>query len=208
MKAKSQQELDAIQDMKENIDKLKKGLDSLIKGKRIEIEELMKEQKDKTDSFTTELQNKINEYQNLIDVMKPEKTSTDWFIKGVEAYQSKDYKKAVEYYEKAIELDPNNSRIHNNLGNVLDDLGRHEEAIKKYKRAIELDSNNDKAYYNLGIVLGELKQSEEAIKMYEKAITIAPNNINAYNNYGFELIALEKYKETIEVCKSYWIRPW
>ena len=44
--------------------------------------------------------------------------------------------KAINSYEKAIELNPNNPEAYNNLGNVLKELGQIQKAIKSNEKAI------------------------------------------------------------------------
>jgi protein O-GlcNAc transferase len=45
---------------------------------------------------------------------------------------------AMEWYRKAIALNPNYADPHNGMGVVLSSLGRKEEAERYYCRAIEL----------------------------------------------------------------------
>ena len=52
--------------------------------------------------------------------------------------EQKRYEKAIVKYQKAIELDPKYALAYNNLGSVLDKLGRHSEAQQKYAKAREL----------------------------------------------------------------------
>ena len=60
--------------------------------------------------------------------------------------------KAIEYYQKAIKLDPEYARAYSNLGVVYDDLGQKEKAIEYYQKAIKLDPEDAFAYNNLGVV--------------------------------------------------------
>ncbi|HAO23276.1 MAG TPA: hypothetical protein DCQ37_24220, partial [Desulfobacteraceae bacterium] len=48
----------------------------------------------------------------------------------------------IEYYKKALTLEPNNASFYNNLGCSYDKLGNHAEAIEVCKRAIQLDPDN------------------------------------------------------------------
>ena len=50
---------------------------------------------------------------------------------------------AIEDYQKAIELDPDDAVAHNNLGMLLEQKGYKEEAEKKFKRADSLSKQED-----------------------------------------------------------------
>jgi Flp pilus assembly protein TadD len=69
----------------------------------------------------------------------------------------------VACYRKAIEINPNTARYHNNLGVALESLGRSEEAVACYRKAIEINSNNARYHNNLGFALSSLGRSEEAV---------------------------------------------
>jgi len=51
-----------------------------------------------------------------------------------------EFDKAIEEFDKAIELDPNNPDYHNNKGKALYELKRYKEAIKEYNKALRLSS--------------------------------------------------------------------
>ena len=48
---------------------------------------------------------------------------------------------AIDYYRKAIELDPGFAMAHNNLGAMLKNRGQFDEAIAEYRKALEVDPN-------------------------------------------------------------------
>ncbi|MDP2654621.1 MAG: tetratricopeptide repeat protein [Candidatus Omnitrophota bacterium] len=49
-------------------------------------------------------------------------TAQEWFERGNQAYQEANHKKAVQYYEKTIELDPNHAQAYYALGTVYRDM--------------------------------------------------------------------------------------
>ncbi|MGB3459620.1 MAG: P-loop NTPase fold protein [Halobacteriota archaeon] len=108
-----------------------------------------------------------------------------------------DYEKAVENYDKAIELNPNDEKAWYGKGFGLGELERHEEAIACYDKAIELNPNYEKAWFNKGCELGDLEKHEEAIACYDKAIELNPNYEKAWYAKGNELGDLEKHEEAI-----------
>ena len=56
-------------------------------------------------------------------------------------------KKLLAYYDKAIEINPQNADAHYNKAQALSTLQRYEEALPYYDKAIELDSENVDALY-------------------------------------------------------------
>jgi len=81
---------------------------------------------------------------------------------------------ALEAYEKAIEINPQNTDAWFNKGNTLGELGRFEEALEAYEKAIEINPQNTDAWNNKGNTLDDLGRSEEALEAYENAIEINP----------------------------------
>jgi len=55
---------------------------------------------------------------------------------------------AIKAYEKAIEINPNDSDAWYNKGVALDNLNKSDEAIKAYEKAIEINPNDSDAWYN------------------------------------------------------------
>jgi len=52
---------------------------------------------------------------------------------------NRNYGKAIEYAQKAVELSPDTAIHHNNLGVSLYNLGRFDEAVVEMKKAVDLD---------------------------------------------------------------------
>ncbi len=83
---------------------------------------------------------------------------------------------------KAIELKPDFSESHSNLGNILKDVGRLKEAELSHRTAIELNPNYAKAHSNLGSILNDLGKSQDAEISTRKAIELDPNYAKAHSN--------------------------
>ena len=61
-----------------------------------------------------------------------------WFHAGMQFHQEGRLSEAKEAYEQGLVRDPNNAALLNNLGNVLSDLGDHQEALTRYEQARKL----------------------------------------------------------------------
>jgi tetratricopeptide (TPR) repeat protein len=103
---------------------------------------------------------------------KDEKTAKKWFDKG---FEETDRVKEIEYYTKAIELNPNlvAAFIYRGLSNMHQD--HPDDAIEDYTEAIRLEPKNIVPWIGRGHVKTKWEQYEEAILDYEEAIKIAPN---------------------------------
>ena len=58
---------------------------------------------------------------------------------GVAYDKLKNYEKAVESFTKAIEIEPNYSKVHKRLGYTYEAMGGREEAMECFKKAMELE---------------------------------------------------------------------
>lgn len=67
---------------------------------------------------------------------------------------------AIDYYRKAVDLDPQHANAHNNLGWTLEQLGRYDEAIASYRKAIAADPKYQQPRTNLKELLAKLGRSE------------------------------------------------
>jgi tetratricopeptide (TPR) repeat protein len=63
---------------------------------------------------------------------------------GVGHYAQGHYDKAKDYFQKAVEADPNLAEAHYNLGLVNDSMGNHGEATAEFQKAADLAPNNPK----------------------------------------------------------------
>ncbi|MGC9058373.1 MAG: tetratricopeptide repeat protein [Candidatus Nanoarchaeia archaeon] len=93
-------------------------------------------------------------------------------------------KKAIECFNKAIEINPNSGSAWYNKGVAFYDLHKYEEAIKCFDKAIEIEPNFEGAWRNKGLLLYILGKDEEAIECLDKAIEIDPDNERAWSYKG------------------------
>jgi len=110
--------------------------------------------------------------------------------------------------QKSLQLEPQDSEAHNNLGNTLKKLSRLDEAEVSYRKAITLKPDLAEAYYNLGNTLKEQGRLEEAQASYRKAITLKPDLAEAYFNLGNTLKELGRLNEAeVSYRKAITLKP-
>ena len=95
------------------------------------------------------------------------------------------YNKALEFYKKALVVNPNSEEIMVNMGVTLATIGEISSAKIYYEKAIQINPNFINAYGNLGSLLTELAKFDEAIECFKKGLTISPNHPFILNNLGY-----------------------
>ncbi len=65
---------------------------------------------------------------------------------------SKDYKKAMIFYEKMLSKDSTDIGLYYQVANIHEKMGKYKTAIKEYKRIIKKDSTYTQAYIQIGII--------------------------------------------------------
>ena len=93
--------------------------------------------------------------------------------------QKSDYKKAIEYYNKALELEPDNIITHGRLGLALATVNRIDEAIEHCRIVLRASPDDIEMHCNVGILLERQGKTDEAIKAYRRALTINPEYTKA-----------------------------
>ncbi len=91
---------------------------------------------------------------------------------GFNAQLKGDYNKALSFYQKAIELNPDYVVVYNDLGIIYEKLQLPNEAEKMYKKAIELDPQYAGVYTNLALLYEKSKDFEAAAHMWKKRVDV------------------------------------
>lgn len=172
-----------------------------------EIIEPTEEQRDVKDSLGNYAD---REKAALLELIEKEPTAENYFKLGNNERINENYDKAIECYEKAIELNPEYAMAYNNRGYSYNKLGEEEKAIEDYSKAIEINPEYALAYSNRGISYSNKGEEEKAMEDYNNAIELNPEYVRAYNNRGYsysnmgeEEKAIEDYNKAIELNPEY-----
>ncbi len=94
----------------------------------------------------------------------------------------RNYDKAIEDYNKALELDPGQVATYNNRGITWDLKGDYDKAISDFSKAMALAPNKSLYIINRAASWHRAKEYDNAIADYTKAVEIDTNNVVAYRN--------------------------
>ncbi|PIF01072.1 MAG: hypothetical protein CR994_03255 [Maribacter sp.] len=92
--------------------------------------------------------------------------------------------KAIENYEKALEIDNVNNMIRTGLANLYYRNGALDKAEHTFETIIGQEPDYGPTYYSLALLLAEQGRNDEAISQLEEAIVHMPENIRVYYNLG------------------------
>jgi len=113
--------------------------------------------------------------------------------KGIALLELGENDKAIEEYDKAIKIDPNNVVIYSNKGIALKNLGKYEEAIQEYDKALAIDPNYARAWYNKSCDLAPMGNIDDSLKNLEQAIRLDKSYIeSARTDKDFDSIRNDK----------------
>ena len=119
-----------------------------------------------------------------------------------------DYKKAVEIYTAAIELNSENSMAWHNRAWAYADQKNYTQALSDFSKALDIDPRSELSYFGRGWVHHQMKNYDAEIKEYDKAIDINPKYSTAWNNRGAAKSLLDKMIEAIaDYSKAIELKP-
>lgn len=138
----------------------------------------------------------------LLDEVRPTLAAIIHNRNGNRERREGNREKAEAEYRQAIVLDPENSKWHYNLANVLRDLGKLNDAIAEYQIAIEYNPRDAAARAGLELVLNDQGRFDQAIMEYQKAITLEPRDADRYTNLGNAFLEQRKFDDAAAIYRK------
>lgn len=114
-------------------------------------------------------------------------------------FKFKLYKKAIQNYEKALQLDKESDNIYINLGLAYNAIGNFNKALTLFQTAVNLNPDNYNAHIYLAQAYEKLGHREDARNIYNDAIDLFPESYEAYFYLGNNYYALSKFEKAKQV---------
>ena len=115
------------------------------------------------------------------------------FSKGVVAYSKGNFEKALNYFQQASQLSPENAEIQHYLGMAQMQLGKYEPAIKSLKKALSMDPTIKELNYDLGVTYFRAKNYARALSHFLEAEKAQPKRAMVYFYQGYIHYLMKKY---------------
>lgn len=108
----------------------------------------------------------------------------------------------ISFYQRTIELEPENYKAYNNLGNIYLDKKMYNKAAGYYQKSLEINPDFALAHYNLAYLYNLGGYQGRAKRHYERAIALKPDYLSAYCNLGNIYYKEAEYKRAKELYQQ------
>ena len=130
-------------------------------------------------------------------VLRPAQTAAEHFVRGRAFYRADRFDSALEHYNAALALRPDDPAILERRGATLGKLKRYKEALADYNRSLELRPDHASTIDNRGVTLRYLNRYKEALADFNRALQLQPGHPNAVYNRACLLALTSHYEEAL-----------
>jgi tetratricopeptide (TPR) repeat protein len=115
-----------------------------------------------------------------------------YFTEGEKFFILEDYSKALAYYQRTLEVNPENATVHYKIAEVLARSNKQEDlqrAALSIEQALRLDKTNKYFYVLAGSIYGSMAKFDKAAAAYEEMIKTVPGT----EEYLYDLAEVLQY---------------
>ena len=124
------------------------------------------------------------ERSTKLDAAYPDTLPNAWNNLGLIATREGRTNRAVPYFEKALQANPDHLIALDNLGNAYRQLRQWEAARKVLEHAVEVGPQDPETNYSLAMVYAQLNDTAGAYEYLQRALRVRPDYPEALNNLG------------------------
>ena len=100
-------------------------------------------------------------------------------------FDSNQYQKAIDVYERSLAIDPKNPDVRTDLGIMYRAVKDYDRAVKEFREAARIDPSHKNSRFNLGVVLqNDKKDIQGAIAAWEDFLRVEPSGERATSVRG------------------------
>lgn len=97
-----------------------------------------------------------------------------WVNRGNAAFDQENHAEAIEYYQRALELQPNDTNVLSDISVSYRSTGQSDKAIQSLEKALSIYPEHETALYNLGVVyFYDLKNRDKAAQVWNQFIQVS-----------------------------------
>ena len=118
-------------------------------------------------------------------------------LQGVQCFNQGDYTKAIDLYQRALNINDRDPVILFNMANAWFSLGNYDSCIEYANKACALDPKKSEAYNLAGTSYQNKNDFDNAIATYQKALEMVPH-ADTYNNLANCYYLQHQYEPAVE----------
>jgi tetratricopeptide (TPR) repeat protein len=126
-----------------------------------------------------------------------------YFTEGEKFFILEDFAKALLYYQRTLEITPDNATVHYKIAEVLSRSNKQDDLIKaslSIEQALRLERKNKYFYLLAANIYNSLTRFDKAAQTYEMLI----NEVKGTEEYYYELAAIYQYANRFDdAIKAY-----
>ncbi|MEJ5338753.1 MAG: M48 family metalloprotease [Aquificaceae bacterium] len=138
------------------------------------------------------------DFQRLKERLKKTQHSFEEFDKGKKAFASNNHRLALEHFQRALELYPENYVARAYMAYLLAGEGKLEEADRNSKRALQAMPHVFLTNFVHGYVKFLRREYQESIRHLERARQLIPDHASTHYYLGRDYEALGQYSRAVE----------
>ena len=143
--------------------------------------------------------NDVQSFATLTAEMQKNKRSAaeGLYSQGLAQLSRDDYARALPYFEKAVDTDPNYAEAWYQAGYCYGVLGRHNDALRASRQAAKLRPEWAATFVNIGASSYALGQYKDAVDAYRTAIRLDDDNADIQYSLGLTFNKMNRTDEEI-----------
>ncbi|MEI0539931.1 tetratricopeptide repeat protein [Brachyspira pulli] len=134
----------------------------------------------------------------IFDTEALSKKEKEYFDIGVEKYNAKDFRNAVNYFNNCLEVNKENIEAYKYIAESYLNLENYDKALENFNKYIESNTNDDEIYNLIGICFYRKENYNESIEYFSKCIELNDNNSLYYYNRATAKFGNKKFESSID----------
>ncbi|MEA1893463.1 MAG: tetratricopeptide repeat protein [Campylobacterota bacterium] len=115
--------------------------------------------------------------------------------KADEAFEKKDFQKAIALLGEADAKQPNNAETLFKIGYILQQVNDNDEALNYYKKALDIDAQNEFLHNSMATIYRKNEEYASAKMHLQASLDIDDENKVTYYNFGNLLVDMQHPQE-------------
>lgn len=149
----------------------------------------------------------INSYQKSVEL---DAQIIDGWINLGQLYAERGDPLAEQYFENAVNIDPQHVIALHAQADYFSNQGRLQEAVDTYRKIVLIDQQYDPAHFNAGLIYLDMDSIARAEELFDITIEVSPRHIRAYYYRGLaremqgkNQAALRDYQQALDMAPDY-----